>query len=162
MCWIILNLNYEMKNEWIAIAEPESKQIIIMFLVLTMDVNWAQTEFKTQSKIHLFITTADYHTQRHQKNSINPAAIKNVTPYFHISVDRICVCTPQVHTAPYPAALPMSTSVEEQNSASTWASCVTGLPTAPTAGMRAHTAEVSLLHRRALHCYCSCASSSCL
>ena len=38
MCWIRLILNYEMKNEVIAIAEPESKQIIIMFLVLTMDV----------------------------------------------------------------------------------------------------------------------------
>lgn len=39
MCWTRLILNYEIKNEWIAIAEPESKQIIIMFLVLTIDVS---------------------------------------------------------------------------------------------------------------------------
>ena len=124
---------------------------------MCLSVKWTEhrLNLRQRSKIHLFITIADYHRKPH-KSGCN----KNVTSYFLISVDCICVRLPQVHTVPYPAALPMSTSAEEQNSASTWASCVTGLPTAPTAGMRAHTAEVSLLHKRAVQWYCSCASSS--
>lgn len=52
----------------------------------------------------------------------------------------------QVPTAPYHGALPMSTSVEEQNSAFTWANCATAFQTAPMAGTRDHSAEVPLSH----------------
>lgn len=58
----------------------------------------------------------------------------------------------QAHTALYRGALPTSTSVEELISAFICANCATGFRTAPTAGMRVHTAEVSL-HNSMLLCF---------
>lgn len=58
----------------------------------------------------------------------------------------------QAHTALYRGALPTSTSVEELISAFIWENCATGFRTAPTAGMRVHTAEVSL-HNNVLLCF---------
>lgn len=93
-----------------------------------------------------------------------------VTPCF-LSVwdDPVCwphlfIC-PQAHTAPCPAAHPMSTSVEGRSCASTWANCATGSQTAPAARTREPTAEVTA-HRRTysssnIQCVCEKLQCSC-
>lgn len=55
----------------------------------------------------------------------------------------MCVFS-QVHTALCHDALLTSTSVEEQSFASTWANCAMEPRTVLMAGMKDHTAEVSL------------------